>query len=73
MQAFEFYNPTRIVFGQGRIQELDRLVPAEARVLVLYGGGSVLANGTLQEVRAALGQRFVREFAGIEPNPPTKP
>jgi NADP-dependent alcohol dehydrogenase len=69
MQAFEFYNPTRIVFGQGRIQELDRLVPAAARVLVLYGGGSVLANGTLQEVRAALGQRFVREFAGIEPNP----
>jgi len=69
MQDFEFFNPTRIVFGKGRIQNLDRLVPAEARVLVLYGGGSVLANGTLQEVRAALGQRFVREFAGIEPNP----
>jgi NADP-dependent alcohol dehydrogenase len=69
MQDFEFFNPTRIVFGQGRIQELDRLVPAEARVLVLYGGGSVLANGTLQEARAALGQRFVVEFAGIEPNP----
>ena len=69
MQDFDFFNPTRIVFGQGRIKELDRLVPAEARVLVLYGGGSVLANGTLQEARAALGQRFVVEFAGIEPNP----
>jgi len=69
MQDFEFFNPTRIVFGRGRIRDLQRLVPAEARVLVLYGGGSVLRNGTLQEVRAALGQRFVREFAGIEPNP----
>jgi NADP-dependent alcohol dehydrogenase len=69
MQDFEYFNPTRIVFGKGRIQELQRLVPADARVLVLYGGGSVLANGTLQETRAALGQRFVREFSGIEPNP----
>ena len=60
MKNFEFHNPTRIVFGQGRIQELDRLVPAAARVLVLYGGGSVLANGTLAEARAALGGRFVR-------------
>ena len=69
MKNFDFYNPTRIVFGQGRIKELDRLVPAEAKVLVLYGGGSVLRNGTLQEVRAALGRRAVLEFAGIEPNP----
>ena len=69
MKNFDFYNPTRIVFGQGRIKELDRLVPAEAKVLVLYGGGSVLRNGTLPEVRAALGRRAVLEFAGIEPNP----
>ena len=69
MQDFEFFNPTRIVFGKGRIQELDRLVPAQARVLVLYGGGSVIANGILKEVHTALGQREVREFGGIEPNP----
>ena len=69
MQDFEFFNPTRIVFGKGRIQELDRLVPAHARVLVLYGGGSVIANGILKEVHTALGQREVREFGGIEPNP----
>jgi NADP-dependent alcohol dehydrogenase len=69
MKNFDFHNPTRIVFGQGRIKELGRLVPAAARVLVLYGGGSVLNNGTLAEVRAALGGRFAREFSGIEPNP----
>ena len=69
MMAFEFYNPTRIVFGQGRIQELKRLVPADARVLILYGGGSAQRSGTLDEVRAALEGHFLAEFSGIEPNP----
>ena len=69
MMDFEFYNPTRIVFGKGRIAELDRLVPEDARVLLLYGGSSAQRTGTLDEVRAALGGRFHREFGGIEPNP----
>jgi len=69
MNNFDFYNPTHIVFGQGRIAELDRLVPAQARVLVLYGGGSAKKTGTLDEVKAALGAREVHEFGGIEPNP----
>ncbi|MFV8825319.1 iron-containing alcohol dehydrogenase [Thauera sp. WH-2] len=69
MQNFDFYNPTRIVFGEGTITRLDELVPAGARVLVLYGGGSAERNGTLAEVQAALGQRRVQRFGGIEPNP----
>jgi NADP-dependent alcohol dehydrogenase len=69
MLPFEFYNPTRIVFGEGKIAELDRLVPRNAKVLVLIGGGSVEKNGTLAEVRAALGTRAYSIFRGIEPNP----
>lgn len=69
MQNFDYYNPTRIVFGQGSIAQLDTLVPTDARVLVLYGGGSAERNGTLAEVEAALGGRTVRRFGGIEPNP----
>lgn len=69
MQNFEFHNPTRIVFGANKIAELSRLVPADARVLVLLGGASAKQNGTLAEVTQALGTRFVREFSGIEPNP----
>ena len=38
-------------------------------MLVLYGGGSARSTGTLAEVLAALGQRTVFEFGGIEPNP----
>lgn len=69
MFDFDYQNPTRILFGRGKIADIDRHIPAQARVLVLYGGGSVIANGTLAEVRAALGGRVVEEFAGIEANP----
>lgn len=69
MLNFDYYNPTRIVFGKDSIARLDELVPADARVMVLYGGGSAERNGTLAEVEAALGARTVQRFGGIEPNP----
>lgn len=69
MHNFEYYNPTRIVFGEGSIPRLADLVPADARVLVVYGGGSAERNGMLAEVEAALGSRTMQRFGGIEPNP----
>lgn len=69
MQNFEFHNPTRVIFGKGQIAALAKHIPATARVLMLYGGGSIKANGTYEEVRAALAGHTVLEFAGIEPNP----
>ncbi|WP_295763996.1 iron-containing alcohol dehydrogenase [Undibacterium sp.] len=69
MRNFEFYNPTKIVFGAETIAKLADLVPATAKVLILYGGASAKTTGTLDEVKAALGTRVVMEFAGIEPNP----
>lgn len=72
MFNFDFYNPTHIVFGKDRLGELDRLVPANAKVLVIYGGGSAKKFGTLDKVKASLGGRKVYEFGGIEPNPKYK-
>ena len=69
MKNFEFHNPTRIVFGADTVGRIDQLIPAHARVLILYGGASAEKTGTLAEVRLALGQRSVQEFGGIEPNP----
>jgi NADP-dependent alcohol dehydrogenase len=69
MQNFTFHNPTKILFGDGQIAQIDGEIPTDARVLVTYGGGSVKGNGTLDDVRAALRGRTVFEFAGIEPNP----
>ena len=69
MNNFNFYNPTQIVFGKDRLNELNDLIAKDAKVLVLYGGGSVVKFGTLDKVKKALGDRKVVEFSGIEPNP----
>jgi NADP-dependent alcohol dehydrogenase len=69
MQNFEFYNPTKIIFGKETVARLADLVPSNARVLILFGGGSAQKNGTLDEIKTALGVRHVQEFGGIEPNP----
>ena len=69
MFNFDYRNPTHIVFGKDRLAEIDKLVPQQARVLVLYGGGSVKKFGTLDAVTKALGNRHVVEFGGIEANP----
>ena len=69
MLNFDFYNPTHIAFGEGKIADLNTLVPEKARVLMLYGGGSIHKNGVYDEVKHALGSRLVAEFSGIEPNP----
>ena len=69
MNQFNFYNPTKIIFGRDRFNELNHLVPKDAKVLVLYGGGSVKRFGTLDRVLAALPNREILEFGGIEANP----
>ena len=69
MHNFDFHNPTRVLFGQGQIATLSTLVPEGARVLMLYGGGSIRTNGVYDEVKAALAGHTLLEFGGIEPNP----
>ena len=69
MLNFDFYNPTQISFAKGPIAKLDSFVPADAKVMVLYGGQSAQRTGTLDEVKAALGERQVHLFGGVEANP----
>jgi NADP-dependent alcohol dehydrogenase len=69
MLNFTYYNPTRIVFGKGMISELKNLIPATARVMMVYGGGSIRRNGVYDQVEQALAGRTVVEFPGIEANP----
>lgn len=69
MLNFSYCNPTRIIFGEGQITQLGKQVPADATVLMLYGGGSIKQNGVYEQVSSALAGRRVLEFGGIEPNP----
>ena len=69
MNNFTYFNPTRIHFGKGQIAKLAEELPADAKVLITYGGGSIKKNGVLDQVHAALAGRHYVEFAGIEANP----
>ncbi|QGG47562.1 iron-containing alcohol dehydrogenase [Heliorestis convoluta] len=69
MLNFEFHNPTRIIFGKDRLARMDSHVPADATVLITYGGGSAIRSGLIDKVKVILGNRKVYEFGGIEPNP----
>lgn len=68
MQNFEYYNPTKIIFGEGEIAKLSELVP-QTSVLILYGEGSIKRNGVYDQVIKALGNRKVFEVSGVKPNP----
>jgi alcohol dehydrogenase len=72
MMHFEFYNPTRLVFGAGNLSRLGEVVKEKgSRALLVIGGGSVKRNGTFDRAVASLEQAGVTwvECADIEPNP----
>lgn len=69
MFKFDFQNPTKILFGEGRIGDIAMEIPKDHRVLVTYGGGSIKKNGVLDQVKATLDGYSLFEFGGIEPNP----
>ena len=69
MLNFEFKNPTKILFGKGQIANLAREIPQNAKILMLYGGGSIKKNGIYEQVKKALTGFTVAEFGGIPANP----
>jgi len=69
MNNFDFQNPTKILFGKGQIAKLSEEIPENAKVLLLYGGGSIKNNGVYTQVKAALTNFEVMEFGGIPANP----
>jgi NADP-dependent alcohol dehydrogenase len=69
MLNFSFQNPTRIVFGKEQIAQLASLIPANSKVLLTFGAGSIKQNGVYDQVVSALQGKDWQEFGGIEPNP----
>jgi NADP-dependent alcohol dehydrogenase len=69
MNNFEFKNPTKIIFGKDTIEKVKEEIPQDAKVLLLYGGGSIKKNGIYDQVKTALSKLDVVEFGGIPANP----
>ena len=73
MKDFNFYAPTRVVFGRESEDRLPQLIQqyGGSRVLVHYGGGSARRSGLLDKVERMLtdaGIAYV-ELSGVVPNP----
>ncbi|MBR0506212.1 MAG: iron-containing alcohol dehydrogenase [Kiritimatiellae bacterium] len=73
MDNFEFYSPTRFVFGRGAEEKTGALVRkyGGTKALLHFGGGSVKANGVYDKVVASLeaaGVAYV-PLGGVQPNP----
>ena len=70
MNNFEFYSPTRILFGKGSMNKIHEHVPKIGkRVLLVYGKGSIKHNGIYDTVMRELSDCKVVELSGVEPNP----
>ena len=72
MRSFQFYNPTRLIFGKGQLEALRTEVPKYGKkVLLVYGGGSIKRNGLYDRVLSLLNEigAEVHELSGVEPNP----
>lgn len=69
MQHFEFKNPTKILFGRNQIAQLNKEIPENAKVLILYGNSSATESGLLDHVKSEISEFDYFEFGGIKPNP----
>lgn len=72
MQDFEFYNPTRVVFGRGGEKHIGALVrPYAGKVLLHYGSDRVKKSGLFDAVTESLRAAGVDcvELGGVVPNP----
>ena len=73
MQKFVQHMPTKIVFGKDAEKEAGKLAKefGVSRVLLVYGGGSVVRSGLLGRIKASLdGEGIViQELSGVQPNP----
>ena len=69
MNNFDLHNPTKVLFGKNQIKNLSKEIPENAKILLLYGGGSIKQNGIYEQVKTALSNFEVLEFGGIPANP----
>ena len=70
MRNFSYNTPTKIIFGEGSIEKLEKeLSKFGKNVLLTYGGGSIKKIGLYDEVIKRLKKFNVFELNGIEPNP----
>lgn len=72
MINFEAYNPTKVIFGKDQFHKLSTEIKqftSKSKIMVAYGGGSIVRNGWMDKIKTYLTDFEIVEFGGIEANP----
>ena len=73
MNSFVYWSPTKVIFGEGTAKDIGNEVKEFGgnRVLIIYGGGSVIKSGLLDVVKKSLDESGITYFCvgGVQPNP----
>ncbi len=73
MDKFQYFVPTKVVFGRDTQKEVGRLVKEQGgtKVLIHYGGGSAVRSGLIGEIERSLEEAGIAyvELGGVQPNP----
>ena len=73
MENFTFCSPTNFVFGKGTEEKVGELCNkyGAKKILIVYGGGSVVRSGLLDRVKDSLTKAGLvyTELGGVKPNP----
>lgn len=73
MKNFEFYAPTRVIFGRGTHEQVGKIIREYgfSRVFLHYGGGSIKKTGLYDAVVSSLTENGIAytELGGVQANP----
>ena len=72
LMSFQMYVPTRILFGEGSLQQLSQIkMPGKKALLLISNGTSAKKNGSLESVEQQLKEHGIDYviYNGIEANP----
>lgn len=70
---FEFFAPTKVIFGKGTEKQIGQQIKSygASNVLIVYGGGSIIRLGLLDKIKESLQNENISfaELGGVVPNP----
>ena len=73
MLNFEYFTPTKVVFGKNAEKDVGRLILENSakKILLHYGSGSVKKTGLLDRIKKSLDENSLEyvELGGVKPNP----
>ncbi len=69
MKNLNFYLPTKVIFGKGRISELSESLKDYKKILIVSGKSSFKKSGAYDKIKAQLKDKKLVYFSDVKENP----